>query len=137
MKYLLIAILLLSHGVLLAQTKFNYDEKGNLISVAYSGTKPCNQQVSQVSTVPMLSVSPNPAINEIDIRFLLKEDDDVTIETYNMLGQKLKSVTYMKMKKEVYHLEVGYDVSKLASGLYLIVLRPHRGKLANVKLIKQ
>lgn len=64
-----------------------------------------------------LKMYPNPAYNgKFSISFRFKEEQDVAVEIYNVLGHKLMSRTFSKVLNQTYDL----DISDRNSGVYLV-----------------
>lgn len=59
---------------------------------------------------------PNPFNSQTKIKFLLPNFEQVTIEVFNVLGQKVRTILDEKMMKGEH--EVDFNASSLASGLY-------------------
>jgi hypothetical protein len=72
---------------------------------------------------------PNPFNPATKIRFELPEDADVTVEVYNVVGEKVKTLLNGNMKKG-YH-EVIFDAAGLQSGVYFY--KVNAGKYSSVK----
>ena len=64
---------------------------------------------------------PNPFNPTTQIRFQLKNQEDVTLKVYNMLGQEVATLLNEKMSAGVY--EVNFDASKLSSGVYVYTIK--------------
>ena len=73
------------------------------------------------------SVFPNPSSGPATIRFGLPQQEEVTIEVYNVLGQRVATVLQQAARKEGFHAVQwnGRDGSgaSLASGVYFVRLR--------------
>lgn len=73
------------------------------------------------------SVFPNPSRGQTTIRFGLPQEEDVTVEVYNVLGQRVATLLQRASRKEGFHA-VQWDGrdgqgAALASGVYFIRLR--------------
>jgi len=60
---------------------------------------------------------PNPCSNNLNIGYNTKRNTNVTIEIFDLTGQKVTSVNNSKQLDGYY--EIPFDVSNLASGIYL------------------
>ncbi|MGB9665216.1 MAG: choice-of-anchor J domain-containing protein [Ignavibacteria bacterium] len=72
---------------------------------------------------------PNPFNPSTKIKFGLPEDADVTIEIYNIVGEKVATIMSGNLKKG-YH-EVTFDATGLQSGVYFY--KVNSGKFSTVK----
>ena len=79
------------------------------------------------TTFALESVFPNPSSGPATIRFGLPQQEDVTLDVYNVLGQRVATVLQQATRKEGFHAVQwnGRDGSgaPLASGVYFIRLR--------------
>lgn len=58
---------------------------------------PCNDSVAHVELLKV-EVSPNPYLEQINIRYTIQEASDVRMEVYNLMGNKIR--TLMNERKE-------------------------------------
>jgi len=65
---------------------------------------------------PVLSVFPNPANNYVTIRFTVPADGRATVEIFNVLGQKVKTVRDGRLTRGTYSVTLNGGLP--ASGLY-------------------
>jgi hypothetical protein len=72
---------------------------------------------------------PNPFNPSTKIKFGLPEDADVTIEVFNVVGEKVATLLSGNLKKG-YH-EVNFDAAGLQSGVYFY--KVNAGKFSTVK----
>ncbi|MHB8337458.1 MAG: glycoside hydrolase family 3 N-terminal domain-containing protein [Ignavibacteriaceae bacterium] len=68
-----------------------------------------------------LSNYPNPFNPETNIIFSIDRSSLVTIKVYNIMGQLIESLVNGEIKKGNYRLQ--FDGSRLASGIYIVVLQ--------------
>jgi beta-N-acetylhexosaminidase len=68
-----------------------------------------------------LSNYPNPFNPATNILFSINHSSHVTIKIYNIMGQLIKSLVNGELKKGNYRLQ--FDGSRLASGVYIVVLQ--------------
>jgi hypothetical protein len=88
--------------------------------------------IKEVAVGTEINLYPNPAIDEINLEFELKESKNVTISVYNSIGQEMFSETEkggsgLRTKR--------LNVSHLSSGMYIIQVR-QGDWIANKRLIK-
>jgi hypothetical protein len=88
----------------------------NAINAALSATG-INEPASTVSS---FNIFPNPARNSAEIKINLEKSSDVTIELFNMEGQKLKNIFSGKLSAGENKMQI--DVAGYASGMYLVKL---------------
>ena len=86
------------------------------------------------------SVYPNPFNPETMINFTLAEEQDVTVDIYNVKGQKVKSLLKSKMSSGDHYVvwqgddDTGNDVG---SGIYFVLMRTESGDYGKkVSLVK-
>lgn len=79
------------------------------------------EKVDQLPTGYNLTQNyPNPFNPTTQISFQLKNQENVTLKVYNMLGQEVATLLNEKMSAGVYN--VNFDASKLSSGVYIYTL---------------
>ncbi|MCX6153532.1 MAG: choice-of-anchor D domain-containing protein [Candidatus Kapabacteria bacterium] len=67
-------------------------------------------------------ISPNPAENKLNLEFLLNEPGYTEICIFNILGEKVQTI-FTQIVTQYHKRKIEYDVSNLAMGQYLIILR--------------
>lgn len=78
------------------------------------------QQVSiKQSNFDNLDVYPNPATNNVNINFSLKEYKTVRVTLFDLSGQTLFEDEYSNVKDK----QASVDLSNLSSGTYLLRIR--------------
>ncbi len=82
-------------------------------------------QVQVENTNNTLHCYPNPCRDELNIEFVLIQQDIVRINLYNMMGMKVDQIFYNRQEKGTHKLD--WDTHHLHSGIYLINLRTSRG----------
>ncbi len=116
---------------------FNSSSKWPLFSVSYthivtSGAQTTDQmqtQISSLSSIPLgirenklndiiFKAYPNPANNEVNIHFVLTQNESYTIEIVNTLGQVVKAVSKPNLQPGMYNETL--DISGLTAGVYHI-----------------
>ncbi len=65
-----------------------------------------------------VQLSPNPAQNEVELKYTLQSNADVRIYVMNMVGQQLNELINKPMVAGSYNLQ--FNTTDLASGIYLI-----------------
>ena len=93
-----------------------------------------------VSTVPLeYSLEqnyPNPFNPSTNIQFSLAATSDVTLEVYNMLGQKVATLLQNQKMNAGSHTQT-FDASRLASGMYVYrISTPNFVQSRSMMLIK-
>ncbi len=76
-----------------------------------------------------VSIYPNPAREFFNIRFELTEESEVTLEMYDMLGQRVRILDQGYVYTGSHTVE--FPVSDLESGMYLIIINTGNGQIAN------
>ena len=85
----------------------------------------------EFTKTPHFFVSPNPASEIISFNYaseILQENEDLKIEIYSILGQKIEA---KKVASEVTQVET----SQLASGMYIAKLVSEKGVIATTKIV--
>lgn len=91
--------------------------QSNFASMTYSAPPPTNP----VSSYVLYQNYPNPFNPTTTIRYELPQDGVVTIDIYDILGQKVKTVVNEFQKADRY--EVKFSATGIASGVYIYQLR--------------
>ena len=68
----------------------------------------------------MFATSPNPAKKNLNLYFLSEQNESISFEIFNLLGESIKK-TNEKYYSEGHHTEV-IDISNLSSGVYLCIM---------------
>lgn len=67
---------------------------------------------------------PNPFNPSTNVIYHLPEDCDVTLEIYNLLGQRVKSIEEGKQRAGIYSLTIGSrELGEVSSGVYFYTLK--------------
>jgi hypothetical protein len=69
----------------------------------------------------LLQNYPNPFNAITTIEFILEKSRDVNLTVYNLLGQKIRTITEGKLRSGVHRFD--FDASSLSSGAYFYMLR--------------
>ena len=77
-----------------------------------------NQEVFFDATSCNLLVYPNPAQNEVHLKFTVQKEGPVTIQLYSITGELLETVYQASTRPGEY--EVVHDLTRFKSGIYLI-----------------
>ncbi len=96
----------------------------------YSGQIPPNDGTG---TVLNYNVYPNPANNQLNISFELDMTSNIRLDVFNMLGQKVKTLTEGQFKPGFYTLP--FDCSGWANGYYLSTLYTYGRKAQQTRRI--
>lgn len=90
----------------------------------------CLTGIEKVPGASLISVYPNPAHDLIYFSGDFTVNEMLQIDIFNTLGQRLKTDKIQVENKSPFAL----DVSGLASGFYIILLRSEQGKIFNAKI---
>jgi len=77
--------------------------------------------VKNFSNSSTISISPNPAANEITIRYFTSEASKASIEIYDLLGNKITSADNNNPSAGEHQMK--FDASRLPLGMYILKLR--------------
>ena len=91
--------------------------KNNFSSLAYNPGEPTNPVTSYI----LYQNYPNPFNSTTTIRYELPQDGVVTIEVFDILGQKVKTILNEFKRADRY--EITFNSTGLASGVYIYQLR--------------
>lgn len=85
----------------------------------YGGTPESN-----LSALPELNISPNPARFACDVNYTLKKDDYITLELITMDGRQIRLIDNEFRQKEShsYHLDLDKVLPGISSGIILVKL---------------
>ena len=72
-------------------------------------------------TLEEFNVFPNPFTEKTNISFSLNETQNVTIDVFNMIGEKVKSINNGNLSAGSHTIE--FDRSKLSNGIYFITMK--------------
>jgi hypothetical protein len=82
-----------------------------------------------------LDVYPNPFNNIININYSIPSNENVTLEIYNVLGERVKSIienTAIKTKETI-----SFNANIFSSGVYYLIMRTNSQQIARkIVLIK-
>ena len=82
-----------------------------------------------------MRVYPNPVSSELVIDVHNDAQAPVTVELYNVMGQKMPT-PFDKRQLKGHHV-LRYDVSNLAEGLYFVILSDGQSRIARkIKVVK-
>jgi hypothetical protein len=102
----------------------SYTKEVNYLIVSGTNMMKPSTSASTTETVPLeydlLNNYPNPFNPETMIKFSLKERSNVTLDVYNIAGQKVAELVTGEMEKGFY--EKRFSGSKLSSGVYIFRL---------------
>ncbi|MGM0474782.1 MAG: fasciclin domain-containing protein, partial [Bacteroidota bacterium] len=87
-----------------------------------------------INTVSV-SIYPNPAREYVNIRFELTEESEISLEMYDMLGQRVRIVNQGYAYEGSHTLR--FPVNDLESGMYLLIINTGNSQIANkVRVVK-
>jgi len=97
-----------------AQTLFQYDTKGNMVSVTYSGKNACNTIPVQVVSTTGVKICPNPTNN---ILYAQTSTLDLFINKVIIYDETGRLVLLKEYNRKIF---VQVDVSNLPAAVYFI-----------------
>lgn len=68
MKLFMLIVLLFTFPFCYAQTSFEYDQKGNMVAVKYTGKNACKVEDAIVNTAAVMRLFPNPTKNVLYVQ---------------------------------------------------------------------
>jgi hypothetical protein len=75
-----------------------------------------------------MAVSPNPASNNVNLRYSVKTQSNIKIGIYDLAGKMIKDIKNEKNVAEGYY-DFSIDLANISSGLYTIVLESNGEKI--------
>ncbi len=102
-----------------------FPNSGNFTNMSLSWTPATTQVDDPILQKEKLKVSPNPAVDNVRIEFLLNHDQKVDVSLFNLKGQLIKRISYGTMADTGLNTilwNIG-DGTRPKSGLYLIRVR--------------
>lgn len=123
---------LLSYGLQTDDTQFASDHLPRVVDIV--GVHPVSIEVKDIkpgllSYFKLYNAYPNPFNPSTKIKFTLPKQEIVTLEVYNIIGQKIETLLNKPMPAG-YH-EVEFNAQNLSSGVYFY--RIEAGKFQDVK----
>lgn len=89
--------------------------------VEIDSVKPIDPEIIEINKQLPIVVFPNPARNEININYELKENGIAILSLFNINGQKIKDLV-STTNAEIGNYSEQYNVSDLPSGMYIFIL---------------
>jgi hypothetical protein len=80
----------------------------------------CATGITEENSVNGLNIFPNPATDFVNVGFDLSSSENVTINVYNMVGEKVSTRALGNLSAGTQHVEIG--TSDLSNGMYLVEL---------------
>ena len=81
------------------------------------------------------SVYPNPASEFVNVSYKLLNESEVSLEMYDMLGQRVRIQDEGFLYEGTYNVE--FPVNELESGMYLLIINTGDSQIANkVRVVK-
>ncbi len=74
--------------------------------------------IEEENIVGAIQLSPNPAVNQVNIQYAIKESSDVSIYIMDATGRQINEVFHEPSSPGVYHYAL--NTSELTAGIYLI-----------------
>lgn len=90
-------------------------------------------QTNNNSTGANIMISPNPVSSAMFLSFKLDNESDVVVNIFNMLGNKVKSISLGKLTSGIH--EENIDISAMPEGMYFCNLSTDNGDKNIVKFI--
>lgn len=102
------------------------DESSMLANMAlaeghYGEITAVEEKNPQAMSYKLLQNYPNPFNPSTTISFSIPERESVTLDVYNLLGQKVSSILNREMEGGSYN--INFDASKLSAGIYFYTLK--------------
>jgi hypothetical protein len=82
-----------------------------------------------------IATAPNPFLTNVKISFRLPQEEEITLEVYNILGQKIETIIQKQLRPTGFYSEY-LDGSHLTSGIYFVTLSTNDDS-KTVKIVKQ
>jgi hypothetical protein len=83
--------------------------------------------IAEVSEEQNINIYPNPANGKVNVAFSLKELQNLTIEVFNVVGQKVYENCFGKLSAGQHNIAI--DTKNFVSGLYLVKLTTTTGSV--------
>jgi len=108
-----------------------------------TATKPNNQADDQVGNNEfciatndflLISIGPNPTDHFLNIDYIVPFIGDVSINLYNLVGEKVKSLFSGKVEKGV--TRASFDMQTISSGVYIVELSFGKESIKNKIIIR-
>jgi hypothetical protein len=77
-----------------------------------------NEEINQISVIQ--SISPNPSVDNTEIKFKLQKDEYVKMNIYDISGRLVKQVENTNLQSGDYSYSI--QTSEMSSGIYIIKL---------------
>jgi hypothetical protein len=92
-----------------------------------------NQEESmEENSLAEISLRPNPATTQVNVALSFESETEVKVELLSLLGTQIESETVFLKEGSV-----GFDLSKLSSGIYIIRISSKGGLNKTTRLVKQ
>ena len=100
-------------------------------NTTYSRSQEATQQLVNATNPPVsLKVYPNPVHQEINLAFHLQTRERISLEIYDALGKKVKTILSSTYKDQgTYSIPLSID-DAFQNGIYLVILRTERQQLS-------
>ncbi|MBI2269242.1 MAG: T9SS type A sorting domain-containing protein [Bacteroidetes bacterium] len=123
-------------GVDPVEVNMNYRMNAVVIARKYIGPRRgINTRIDElVANENSFHIYPNPAQNEVNIKFEMPEAANLTIKLFNVLGQEAESIAEQENYPAGEHI-VHLNTGNLSNGLYFIKLIDDNNKIQNGKIV--
>ena len=81
-----------------------------------------------------VAIYPNPFSNQLKIEVILTDENDLTLDVYDLVGRNVKSFNFSSVDQK-YH-SILWDSSDLPKGAYIVSLKSNGNEFAKKKIIK-
>ena len=101
-------------------------ENSQMISDLNKGKNKINLQDDNQQERPIMSLFPNPSMNQFELEYEMLELLEASLYIYNNFGQKVK-VVFENKQLEKGKYAIGVNISDLKEGVYYISLKHNKG----------
>lgn len=110
---------------------FNENNSPELINLFKNYIKEINSDTTTISQIPDEIVLhqnfPNPFNPVTTIKYNLPEDDNISLQLFNTIGERVKILEDGFRKKGEHEIILSFDNNLLASGVYIYALKTSKG----------
>jgi len=112
------------------------DGKLNLYAAFISNTNTGLNRIHSINeNISFKNIYPNPAKNNVKIEYILKKDSKINISIIDEKGVLVKTIISNKLINKGEN-SIRFNISKLSSGLYYVVLESNFGKIIKTLAIQ-
>lgn len=125
------AITVVASGFLNPSNNSNGENFGLWVALATGGDLvelPLWLSVREIIVENDVTAYPNPAVNVLNVQYSLIEDADVSVEVYDLLGNKVKDAQSSTKSNQLQTTKM--DVSDLKTGLYFVTINAGENRVS-------